>query len=396
VTLDIQDQKCRDDAGKEMGAARAPRRLRPRPRALALALVGAAFAAVATLVAVSGVFSSAEGSDADSAATATATAAVARRDLVQRSTVSGTLGYDDTRELVSFRQGTITSQPEEGSVLSPGAALYRIDTKPVVLLAGSQPAWRPLAHGMSAGRDVRQLEQNLRALGYDTDRTMAIDGRFDSSTAAAVGRWQQDLGIEATGRVELGDLVFLPGARRVGTLAVSLGDRVRPGMPVLATSSTKRRVTAAIDASDQQDVTVGDKVTIDLRNGTTTTGTITEVGKFATVARAETGGGEMTSGSTNSSPSTITFEVRPDKPGVAGSLDQAPVDVGVTSERANNALSVPVSALLALRGGRYGVELVRARTTSVVEVTPGLYSDGGYVEIKRGALKVGDVVVVPA
>jgi hypothetical protein len=160
----------------------------------------------------------------------------------------------------------------------------------------------------------------------------------------------------------------------------------------MATSSTKRLVTAQIDASDQQDVAVGDKVTIDLRNGTTTTGTITEVGKVASASGDEASGDPMTSGSTTS---TITFEVRPDKPALAGGLDQAPVDVGVTSERAKKALSVPVSALLALRGGRYGLEVVRAGTTSVVEVTPGLYSDGAYVEIKRGAVKAGDVVVVP-
>lgn len=391
MTLDMQEQKARDEAGTAMGAARAPRRMRRSARAVALALAGAVVAAVAALIAVSGLFGSAEGSDADSAVTATAT--VARRDLVQRAMVSGTLGYADSRELVSFRRGTITSLSMEGSVLSPGAVVYRVDTRPVVLLAGSQPAWRPLAHGVSVGRDVRQLEQNLRTLGYDKDRTMAIDECFDASTAAAVARWQQDLGIRAAGRVELGDVVFLSGARRVGTLAVSLGERVRPGMPVLATSSTKRLVTAEIDASDQEDVAVGDKVTIDLRNGTMTSGTITEVGKVASTARADTGAGQMTSGSTGS---TITFEVRPDKPGVAGSLDQAPVDVGVTSERAKNALSVPVSALLALRGGRYGVEVVREGTTRVVEVTPGLYSDGGYVEIKRGAVKVGDVVVVPA
>jgi hypothetical protein len=55
-----------------------------------------------------------------------------------------------------------------------------------------------------------------------------------------------------------------------------------------------------------------------------------------------------------------------------------------------------VSALLALRGGRYGVEVVRAGTTTVVEVTPGLYSDGGYVQITRGGVKAGDVGFVPA
>jgi peptidoglycan hydrolase-like protein with peptidoglycan-binding domain len=361
-----------------------------RPRMLVLVAAGAVAAVVALMV-VSGRFGS--DTSADAASEATARATVARRDLVQRSTVSGTLGYEDTRELVNYRQGTITSVPEEGRVLSPGAVLYRIDERPVVLLAGTKPAWRPLAEGVSDGRDVRQLEQNLRALGYDDGRELAVDEHFAAATAAAAERWQADLGLEATGRIELGDIVFLPGARRVGALAVSLGDRARPGRRVMATSSNRRLVTAEIDASDQQDVAVGDKVTIDLRNGTTTTGTISEVGKVASVPNDESGTGQMTSGS---STSTITFDVRPDRPALAGRLDQAPVDVGVTSERAKNALSVPISALLALRGGRYGVEVVRAGTTSVVEVTPGLYSDGGYVEITRGAVKAGDVVVVPA
>jgi peptidoglycan hydrolase-like protein with peptidoglycan-binding domain len=371
--------------------ANARRRLRQiRPRTLALAAAVVTVAAVAGLAAIGGLFGS--DTSADAAPEATATATVARRDLVQRSTVAGTLGYSDLRTILNDRQGTITSLPEEGRVVPPGAVLYQVNERPVVLLAGSQPAWRPIAEGLSDGRDVRQLERNLRALGYDEDQELAIDERFDASTAAAVERWQADVGLQATGRVELGDIVFLPGARRVGTLAVSLGDRARPGAPMMATSSTKRLVTAQIDASDQQDVAVGDKVTIDLRNGTTTTGTITEVGKVASASGDEASGDPMTSGSTTS---TITFEVRPDKPALAGGLDQAPVDVGVTSERAKKALSVPVSALLALRGGRYGLEVVRAGTTSVVEVTPGLYSDGAYVEIKRGAVKAGDVVVVP-
>jgi peptidoglycan hydrolase-like protein with peptidoglycan-binding domain len=371
-------------------ATRIWRRLpRGRARAIALGLAAAVAATVGALVALSGGFGSSS-SDAESAATATAT--VARRDLVQRTTVSGTLGYADTRALVSSRRGTITSLPEEGRVLRPGAVLYRVDEQPIVLFAGSQPAWRPLEAGMSDGRDIGQLEQNLRALGYDDERKLTIDEHFDAATTAAVARWQADIGLAPTGRVALGDIVFLPGARRVGTVATSLGDPARPGARVLATSSTKRLVSAQIEAGDQQDVAVGDQVTIDLRNGTTTTGTISKVGKVATAA--ETSESQMAGGS--APPSTITFEVRPDKPAAVGTLDQAPVDVGVTSERAKNALSVPVSALLALRGGRYGVEVVRAGTTSVVAVTPGLYSDGGYVELTRGRVKARDVVVVPA
>jgi peptidoglycan hydrolase-like protein with peptidoglycan-binding domain len=384
------EEPARGEVGMSEQAAKAgrwPPRL--RPRALALALAAGVVAAVVALLALSGVFDSAAGADDDQPGTATAT--VARRDLVQRSTVSGTLGYGDTRAIVTYRLGTLTNLPEEGRVLLRGAVLYGVDERPIVLFFGSQPAWRPLALGVGDGRDVRQLEQNLRALGYGEGLT--VDRRFTASTVGAVVRWQNDVGLQATGRVELGDIVFLPGARRVGTVTPSLGDPARPGARIMATSSTERLVTAEIDAGDQQDIAVGDTVTIDLRNGTTTTGTISEVGKVASAPREESSGDGMTNSSTTS---TITFEVRPDRPAVASGLDQAPVEVGVTSERAKNALSVPVSALLALRGGRYGLEVVRGGTTTVLEVTPRLYSDGGYVEIEAGGIKAGDVVVVPA
>jgi peptidoglycan hydrolase-like protein with peptidoglycan-binding domain len=393
LTAEVRKDLVRDQVESEPVAARAWHRLQSRPRALVLIVAaGAAGAAgVAAVVALSAVFGSDTGAGAAGEGTATAT--VSRRDLVQRSTVAGTLGYGESREIVNYRQGTLTSLPEEGRVLRPGEVLYRVNERPVVLFAGGQPAWRSLAEGVSDGRDVRQLEQNLRALGYDNERELVIDEQFRASTAAAVERWQESAGLEVTGRVELGDVVFLPGARRVGSVAASIGDPARPGAPVMATSSNMRLVTAEIDASDQGDIAVGDKVVIDLLNGTTTTGTITEVGKVASATPEQTDGGQAASGSTTS---TITFEVRPEKPRVVGRLDRAPVEVGVTSERAKSALSVPVTALLALRGGRYGVEVVRAGTTSVVEVTPGLYSDGGYVEIKGGAVKAGDLVVVPA
>jgi peptidoglycan hydrolase-like protein with peptidoglycan-binding domain len=362
---------------------------RRRFGALALGLVAVVGATTTALLALGGVFGS-ESSDAK--APATATAVVARRDLVQRTIVSGTLGYKDPREIDAYRGGTITSLPDEGRVLRSGAVLYRIDDQPVVLLSGARPAWRSLALGVDDGSDVRQLEQNLRALGYDGQNELTIDRHFDAATASAVERWQAGRGLPETGRVALGDVVFLPGARRIGSVALPLGARVEPGARVMMTTATSRLVTAQIDAGDQEDIALGDEVTIDLRNGTRTTGRITKVGKVAS-APAETGTDRMSSGTPGS---MITFEVEPDKPAAAGDLDQAPVDVGVTRERATGALSVPVTALLALRGGRYGVEVVRGSTTRVVEVIPGLYSDGGYVQIRRGAVEPGDVVVVPA
>jgi Putative peptidoglycan binding domain len=192
---DEQEQKQTEPATQ---ATTVRKRRRLRSRTLALASAAAAVAAVAGVAATGLV-----GSDmsAGAAPAATATATVARRHLVQRSTVSGTLGYGDARKVVTYRRGTITSVPGEGSFLSANAVLYRVDESPVVLLAGSKPAWRQLAVGKTEGGDVRQLEQNLRALGYDEEGELAIDERFDDSTPAAVERWQADVGLEVTGRV---------------------------------------------------------------------------------------------------------------------------------------------------------------------------------------------------
>lgn len=361
-------------------------------RVVGISLALAALVAGALLLAaLAGVFDSAGASDLAPEARATAT--VARRDLVQRRTVSGTLGFADPREIVNYRRGTITLLPEEGRIVHAGAVLYRVNEQPVVLLAGGQPAWRALGPGVSDGSDIRQLEQNLRALGYDASQELTIDRRFTTATAGAVERWQEAIGLPRTGRVELGVVVFLSGPRRLGTVRGGLGDPARPGAPIILTSSTERVVTASIDARDQADIAVGDDVLLDLLNGTTTTGTITEVGKVASLAVESSEGGPNASSATTA---TITFEVRPDRPSATGRLEQAPVEVQVTSERAADALSVPVGALLALSGGRYGLELVRDRSTDVVPIVPGLYSDGGYVEIERGRVRVGDLVVVPS
>ena len=79
--------------------------------------------------------------------------------------------------------------------------------------------------------------------------------------------------------------------------------------------------------------------------------------------------------------------------GTATGLDQAPVDVNVVTDSAEGVLAVPVTALLALLGGGYAVEVPDGETTRLVEVAPGMYADG-YVEIE-GEVAEGDTVVVP-
>jgi hypothetical protein len=107
-----------------------------------------------------------------------------------------------------------------------------------------------------------------------------------------------------------------------------------------------------------------------------------------------TGVGKVASsgGSTTTIPAYIALA----HPRVAGGLDQAPVEVAITTSRAARALIVPVGALLALAGGGYAVETVDARGAHhLVPVTTGLFDDAdGLVQVS-GALSAGEHVVVP-
>jgi peptidoglycan hydrolase-like protein with peptidoglycan-binding domain len=147
-------------------------------------------------------------------------AAVERRDLVESETVDGTLGYTGRRAVVNRLNGTITWLPREGAVVRRGRRLFEVSGRPVLLFYGSVPAYRTLTAGVADGADVAQLERNLAALGYSPG---VVDDHFSASTAAAVARWQDGLGLAQTGRVELGRVAFLPGPRRVSSVTATLG-----------------------------------------------------------------------------------------------------------------------------------------------------------------------------
>jgi hypothetical protein len=317
-----------------------------------------------------------------------ATATVTRRDLVQRETVQGTLGYGDKRTLSAQGSGTVTGLPSEGTVVRRGQALYWVDGRPVTLMYGWVPFYRRLGPSVSDGEDIGQLERNLVDLGYDPSGDIELDDHWDSATTAAVKRWQEDKGLAETGRIDPGQIVFLPGARRIGQLKTTVGAALQPGAgEVMDTTSTKRLVTVALEADKQSLVKKGDRVIVDLPSGDSVTERITRVGK---VAEAETDPQTGEQGE-----ATIEVEIRLARGARAGDLDEAPVDVSLAKETGNNVLTVPVSALLALAEGGYAVEVVKAGgTTQLVAVEPGLYADS-LVAISGRGLKAGMKVVVP-
>ena len=71
--------------------------------------------------------------------------------------------------------------------------------------------------------------------------------------------------------------------------------------------------------------------------------------------------------------------------------------VSITDRTVPNVLAVPVTALLALAGGGYAVEVVADDGTHHLEaVTPGLFDDAaGRVQVSGSELAAGQRVVVP-
>lgn len=324
---------------------------------------------------------------------ATSTASVEQRSLSQTMSVSGTLGYAGSYTVLGQAQGTVTWLPAVGQVVQEGQVLYRVDGKPVVLLYGSTPAYRALAEGAQAsdvtGSDVQELNEDLVAMGYVTNSQLdPSSDEFTWATTLGLERLQQALGVTSNGQLALGDAVFLPTAARVTGVSATLGGPA--GGSILTASSTTRQVTVDLDASEQSEVKAGDQVTITLPNNETTPGRVTSVGTVAvTPSDSEPG--------SNSFP-TVTVTIEPTDPAATGSLDQAPVQVAITTATVHNVLAVPVAALLALSSGGYAVEVVGSGgARHLVRVRLGLFDDAdGLVQASGEGLAAGQRVVVPA
>lgn len=357
------------------------RRWAPWVIAVVLVLVGAAVAlAVARPFAPGG--SSRPGVVDNAYPTGTYT--VVRQDLSSQTEVSATLGYAGTYGVVNQAQGTVTSLPSVGQVISQGQVLYQVSGAPVVLLYGATPAYRALSEGMT-GPDVEELNGDLVALGYVTSAELSsTSDQFTSWTQVGVEKLQAALGVAQTGTVSLGQAVFEPNAVRVTSLSATLGAAAQAGQPVLSATSTTRQVSMSLDADQQSEVVVGDKVTITLPNNDTTPGVISSVG---TVATTPSGGGSP----------TITVLVNPTDPAATGDWDQAPVNVTITTSTVTNALVVPIDALLAQANGGYAVEVVGTDGLHrLVAVRLGLFDDAdGLVQVTGTRLAVGQKVVVP-
>jgi hypothetical protein len=316
---------------------------------------------------------------------------VVREDLSAQTPVDATLGYAKSYTVRGQGGATLTWLPAGGRVIGQGQVLYRVDNgTPVVLLHGPVPAWRILDEGLT-GADVTQLNRDLVALGYASRPDVSALGwdYFSAETAYGVRRMESALGVSSPpGSLPLGSVVFEPTAIRVTNVLGSLGGPA--GGPVLAATSAQHVVTIPLSTAQETEVAAGDAVAITLPDGASVRGKISSVGTVA---------------SGPASNATIPVTVTLTHPSAAGTLDQAPVTVYITTQSSPGpVLAVPVGALLARpatgheeAGGGYAVEVIGAgNTRRLVAVTVGIFDDNSGLVQVTGALAPGEHVVVPA
>jgi len=361
-----------------------------------VALLAIVVAAIAIVVADPFGHDDGAGAGVATGAADTSLATVRRGPLSSQVYENGTLGYaarPDGSPYAAINQatGAFTQLPSAGDVIACGKPLYRVDDEPVALLCGRTPSYRSLYEGME-GPDVRELNRNLVALGYATrDELDPASDEFTWATRAALIALQDDLGVDETGSLDPTGFVFLPGPLRITRVMATLGTMARPGAPIAQASSTRRRVQVDLSASAAAGVKRGSRVQVTLPDNRTTPGIVTRVG---TVARSS--GDEQSGGSSASS--TIPVTIRLTRPRAVKGLQEAPVRVEIATARVADALSVPVTALVAQAGGGYAVETVGAGGRHrLVPVTLGMFDHAnGLVQVSGSGLAGGERVVVPA
>jgi hypothetical protein len=226
--------------------------------------------------------------------------------------------------------------------------------------------------------DVAILRSNLTALGHEGH---ALD---------AVRNWQKASGRSATGLVEPGHIVVAPGPVRVAAHLAGIGDVVysrREGQndlaptgntssQVLRYTSTRKIATVPLELADHDYARVGDAVSVTLPTNIVAAGVISKVGgQFNAEGKAD---------------AEITI---PDQEAL-GTIEAASVEVEFVVGKRSDVLAVPVTALVALASGGFGVELVEGNSSRIVPVQTGLFARG-YVEISGDGIAEGLIVRVP-
>lgn len=233
--------------------------------------------------------------------------------------------------------------------------------------------------------EVAELRAAGRTGGSSAARTGSSSGGRASGSAPATGGSKsrsRSAGSSAAGAAAG------TGSGAASSAASGSAGGGASAQAILQTTSTELVATVSLDATKQYEAVLGEPVTVQMPDGTTVDGRLSQVAAAATStsssgsssAAGGSGGSSSAGGSgsgttTSTVPVTITLHGRRR----TRALDQAAVSVNFQQQQAKGVLSVPVTALLATAGGGYAIQEA-AGSHRLLAVTPGLFA-AGYVQI---------------
>ena len=305
---------------------------------------------------------------------------VIRQDVVEQERVQAAVGSGRPVALPIDAEGLVTWAPPHGLMLSSGDVVVEVSGRPVFLVVGESPLYRPLRLvpsnerdvagdrlGPQTGQDVAQLQQFLLEQGFDDKGRLVVDELFGLSTQRAVKAWQTSVGHPATGVVDSSQMVFMTNEVLLQTDFI-IGEGFRPvevtgtGTVLQLIGSTSLRdffpVAASVEVMAEPAVT-------------------------GVVIRSS----RVSSDDGNGVRQQIEISVDGVNPEDLGQS----VEVVGSAIRATDVLTIPVRALLALSDGRWQVEVSSSGGVNRVEVV--LIDVVGTTAIIEGLDEGADVVV---
>jgi peptidoglycan hydrolase-like protein with peptidoglycan-binding domain len=316
-----------------------------------------------------------------------------RGDLVQKVDAAGTIvGTPLPVPIAAQSGGIVTWLPPIQSSVSRGQPLFRLDNVPVILLYGSTPAWRDFGPGMSDGPDLAELESNLLALGFGESFGLKADGVYTNADAEAIDAFgaSDGLGV-SSGTLPFGSVLFEPTPVTVLGYASGLGTSVSGGANILEADGTAAQVVAEVDASEAAAIVEGTPATI------TTVSSASALGATVSAVSASPPT-NLAAGASGSTEGEVYVTLSLTNPPSELPAQGATVAVQFRTAVLNNVFTVPVTALVALVGGGYALQIDEGHGRSrLVGVQVGLIDDVDDVAQVTGSdLREGLAVEVPA
>jgi hypothetical protein len=278
---------------------------------------------------------------------------------------------------------TVAPQPQFVSLTTTPSSTTTTGSTGPTGPSGAKPGSSKGKPSSSAALSLQALVALLKAEIAELRKSVSATGSTSRTGASASG---------STGSAHSsgGGSASTGGGSSGSGAAASASSGAASAQAILQTTSTQEVVTVALDATKQTEAVVGAPVTVQLPDGSTVNGKITQVSPVAQSSSSSSASGTAgASGSGSSGTPTATIPVTITLIGRTrlSGLDQAAVSVNFAQQRANNVLSVPVTALIATQGGGYAVQEATS-PRRLIPVTPGLFA-AGYVQISGSGIYPG-------